>query len=191
MKYPGFRVKEFFVPEFELTPGKMIRFWVQILPEKENQTDGYWAVKRIVEIIEKYNNQNLGAKIHLCPIKLKIGPFDFIKPIKVKEYLEKVFGVKSNKIKDDLSSFNIKPEYTIREMGYAHQKLFSIICGIEQYDITAFDFYGFDPDTEIRLMKYIHVKLDEGKSLLAFDNLGYKEENFDILNVENIMIERV
>ncbi|WP_157454134.1 hypothetical protein [Crocinitomix catalasitica] len=191
MKYPSFNVKEFLVPEFTLDSGKMIRFWVQIVPEKENQTDGYWGVKKIFEIIENYNSQNLGVKIHLCPSKLKMSLFDFIKPIKVGEYLEKVFGLKSSKIKNDLNSFNIKPEYTLRKMGFAHQKLFSIICGIERNDIIAFDFYGFAPDTEIKLIKYIHTKLDEGKSLLAFDNLGYKEENFDTLNIENLIIKRI
>lgn len=191
MKYPSFNVKQFSVPEFELDSGKMIRFWVQIIPEKENDINGYWGVKRIFEIIENYNNQNLGVKIHLCSNKLKMNLFDFIKPIKVEQYLDKVFGLKSSKIKNDLIIFNIQPEYILRKMGFAHQKLFSIICGIEQNDVIAFDFYGFDPDTEIKLMKYIHTKLDEGKSLLSFDNLGYKEEGLDKLNIENLTIRRI
>jgi len=75
-------------------------------------------------------------------------------------------------------------------MGFAHQKVFSIICGIEKYEISAFDFYGFSPNTELQLMQYIQTKLEEGKSLIAFDNLGYKENNFDKVNIENLIITR-
>jgi len=191
MQYPSFKVKEFLVPEFTMDSGKMIRFWVEIIPKKENDTDGYWGVKRIYEIINNYNNQNLGAKIHLCPIQPKVSFIDFIKPIKVGEYLKKTFGEKSNEIEVRLNAFNIKPEYTVRKMGIAKQKALSIICGIEQNEITAFDFYGFAPQTEIELVRYITTKLDEGKSMIAFDNLWYKEEQFDKGNIKNLIISRV
>ncbi|WP_299685852.1 hypothetical protein [uncultured Dokdonia sp.] len=190
MKYPSFNVKEFLIPEFTLDSGKMIRFWVQIVPEKENQTDGYWGVKKIFEIIENYNSQNLGVKIHLCPGKLKMSLFDFIKPIKVGQYLDKLYGQKSIKIKNDLKAFNIKPEYTLRKMGRADQKLLSIICGIGQNDRVAFDFYGFAPDTEVKLLKYLQRKLNEGKSLLSFDNMEYKDKTIDQMNIENLIIKR-
>ncbi len=190
MKYPSFNVKEFLVPEFTLDSGKMIRFWVQIVPEKENQTDGYWGVKKIFEIIENYNSQNLGVKIYLCPSKLKMSLFDFIKPIKVGQYLDKMYEQKSVKIKNDLKAFNIKSEYTLRKMGGTDQKLLSIICGIEQNDRVAFDFYGFAPDTEVKLMKYLQRKLNEGKSLLSFDNMEYKDKTIDELNIENLIIKR-
>ncbi len=190
MKYPSCKVKEFQVPEFEMEPGKMIRFWVKIVPEKEKNTDEYWGVKRIFEIIDKYNSENDIEKIYLCPIKPKLGLIDFIKPIKVREYLKTTFRIKSKGIENVLETFDIKPEYIIRKMGFAHQKLFSIVCGIEKNERTAFDFYGLAPDSEIKLMKYINTKLVDGKSLIGFDNLGYKDENIDNSKIENLIIKR-
>ena len=190
MRYPNFEFKEFIVPQFSIKAGKMIRFCVEIVPKKEIKTDGYWGVKKIFILINNYNNQKLGKKIHLCPIKLKISFLDYLKPIKIEDYLKKIFGEKSNDVERELNIFGIKPEYTLRKMGVAHQKILSIVCGIEQNEIIAFDFYGLAPQTEIDLMKYIHKKLDEGKSIIAFDNLEYKEENFDCTNIENLIISR-
>ena len=191
MKYPEFNIRGFNVPKFEIESGKMVRFWVQIVPDKENDQNGYWGVKRIFEIIDNYNNKNYSTKIHLCKNQVSLRLFDFIKPISTKDYLKNLFGQKSTEIISILETFNIKEDYTLRKMGLAHKKILSIICGIESNEVIAFDFYGFAPETEEKLMDYVKIKLKEGKAVIGFDNLGYKEEQLENTQIDNQIIKRI
>lgn len=188
MIHPEFETNGFKIPEFKIESGKMIRFWVEIVPKKVGDED--WGIKKMSEIIDNYNKNN-AVKIHFCKNQLKLGIFDFMKPIKLKEYLFKVFGERGKEVEATLETFDIKPYYTLRKMGTSDQKVLSIICGIELNEVIAFDFYGLGFDTVEKLMNYMKIKLTEGKSLIAFDNLNYREEIIVNSQIEHFNIKRV
>ncbi|MEM6379265.1 MAG: hypothetical protein AAF705_13730, partial [Bacteroidota bacterium] len=73
----------------------------------------------------------------------------------------------------------------------AHQKVFSIICGLQENQIISFDYYGLSPNTEERLTKFVKEEIQKGKAVISFDNLFYKPEKLDSNNIINLDIRRM
>lgn len=193
----SFNINEYKIPKFTLAKGKMIRFWVEIILVLENDTDGYWGVKKMQETIKAFNQKK--EIIRICPNKIKRGNWDFINPITAGKYLEKRFHLNKKEVRELLSQFEINPEFKIKNLGTAHQKVFSIICGLQENLLISFDYYGLSPNTEELLTKFVKEEIQKGKAAISLDNLYYKPEkldsgniiNLDILRTERIKLEKL
>ena len=184
----SFFINEYKIPEFTLPKGKMLRFWVEIIPQSKNDTNGYWGTKKMQETI-KVLNQN-SETIKTCSNKIKRGITDFINPISTGKYIRHNFNLSEEEIDDLLSQFEIKPEYKIKNLGTAHQKVFSIICGFQKYQTISFDYFGLSPKTEEQLTTFVKKEIKKGKSAISFDNLYYKPKKYDSENIINLEIRR-
>lgn len=183
-----FQINEFKIPDFTLSKGQMLRFWVEIIPRLENDTNGYWVAKKVQKTIKVINRNSL--KIGTCSNKINRGFMDIFNPISTSKYLKKKFKLCDKKIEELLSYFEIKSEDKIKNLGVAHQKVFSIICGFQKYQIISFDYYGLSPTTEEQLTKFVKNEVKKGKSAISFDNLHYKPESYDTENIINLEIRR-
>jgi|GEM_PF-4733198 len=166
----------------------MIRFWIQIIPRLENETDGYSAAIIMQKIIRDCQKNN--ATVWTCPNQIKRRIFDFIKPTSTGNYLSSQFNLKENEIIDILMQFDIKPEWKIKNLGFTHQRVFSLICGFQEHQIVSFDYYGLSPNAEEQVTRFVKNEIRKGKSALSFDNLWYKPENPDSSNIINLEIKR-
>lgn len=184
----GFKINEFQIPNFALNNGEMIRFWVQIIPRSENDTDGYWSAAKMQETIQELNSRDKSIKI--CPNRIKRNLIDYIKPKTISEYMRNRFGYSKNEIEKLISQFEIKPDYQIKNLGTGHQKVFSILCEFQRNRIVLFDYYGLSPHTEEQLTKFVKNELSKGKSVISFDNLYYKPEIPDSEQIFNLEIRR-
>ncbi|MEM9547489.1 MAG: hypothetical protein AAGA77_16030 [Bacteroidota bacterium] len=115
---------------------------------------------------------------------------DFINPISTRKYLKNHFNLSEEKIENLLSQFEIKPEYKIKNLGTAHQKVFSIICGFQKHQIISFDYFGLSPNTEEQLTKFAKNQIRKGKAAISFDNLYFKPDKYDSENIINLEIRR-
>ncbi|WP_370003238.1 hypothetical protein, partial [Winogradskyella sp.] len=185
---PSFKINEYLVPEFSIEKGKMLRFWVEIIPKNNSDTDGYLVQKLIQKQIVNNFTKHKELKMFSCPDKIKVGFFDFLNPMSVDDYLKNKIDLDETKVAQILSFFTIKPHYIIRKMGYKDQKIFSIISSIESNDVVLLDFYGFSPQNEKALTNYLLAKLKEGKALITFDNLYFKEKGSKNIFIEDINI---
>lgn len=166
----------------------MIRFWVEVVPQSETVTDGYWAPSKLIESLQ---STHPGKEIkRVCPARVKRNFFDFIQPITLDDYLRTRFNLNTKAINEKLSFFSLKPEWKVKNLGYAHQKIFAIICEFPKERIVSFDYYGFAPDSEEQLTKYVKAELEKGKSAISFDNLYYKPENPDSERIKNLDIRQ-
>ena len=188
MQFCKIEKEGFKFPNFRLNKGELIRFWVQVVPINEKDKFN-WGLKTINEIIEEYNRE-LDVEIKFCNNKVKLSLLDFIKPVSVSRYLNEKFGHREKEILAYLSHFGIEPNYTIRRMGFAHQKIFAIINTIENNDLVSFDLYGFAPLTAIELINYTKRKLDSNKSFLIFDNFFLKGDHTAHSKIRDIDILR-
>lgn len=184
----SFYINEYKIPEFTLAKGEMIRFWVEITPELDDNTNGYWGTKKMQEAIRVFNQRNKIIKI--CPNQIQRGISDFIKPISVGRYLKNKFQIKEKEVNEILSQFDIKPEFKIRNLGTTHQKVFSIICGFQKNQVVSFDYHGLSPNTEEQLTKFAKQQLKKGKAAISFDNLYFKPDKCDSENITNLEIRR-
>ena len=184
----SFYINEYEIPEFTLAKGKMIRFWVEIIPQFKEDTNSYWGSKEMQETIKVFNQKN--KRIKSCGNKIKRGVRDFINPISTGKYLEKTFHINEKEVKGLLSQFGIKSEFKIKNLGLSHQKMFSIICGFQKHQIISFDYYGLSPNTEEQLTQFVKKEIRKGKAAISFDNLHYKPKKFDTDNIINLEILR-
>lgn len=191
MNFPSFKINEYLIPEFSLERGKMFRFWIEIIPRKETDSNGFKISKKIQKSIINYSIENYNLKIHICLDKVKLKTLDFLKPITVREYLKSKLNLDNSKVDFILTSFEIKPSCEIRKLNQQNQKIVSIIEGIESNKITVFDFFGLSAQQEEDLMTYLTTKLEEGKILIANDNLYYKTKDSENKLVEDIFVNRV
>ena len=184
-----FKINEFRIPEFTLRKGEMIRFWVEIIPRLEADSDGYWGAKKMQETIKSFNQK--GKEIRICPLRVKRKLFEYMVPITAGDYLKKRYNfLTEEEIESVLMQFKIKPEFKIKALGTAHQKVFSIICEFQNNKIVSFDYYGLSPATEEQLTTFVKSELSKGKSAISFDNLHYKSENADSDRIVNLNILR-
>lgn len=74
LQFGEFKINEFRIPKFSLNKGEMIRFWVQIIPKHENDSNGYWGTKKMQETVRTLNSQSISIRI--CPNQIKRDFFD-------------------------------------------------------------------------------------------------------------------
>ena len=189
LRNKSFKINEYVVPEFTLKEGEMIRFWVEIIPEIENDTDGYWGTKKMQNTIQYLNRKNL--RIEYCSNKVKRNFFDFLNPISTGEYLKSKFELRNKEVEEILSQFDIRPKYKVRNLGTSHQKIFSIICGFQKSKIVSFDYFGLSPNTEEQLTTFVKTEIDKGKAAISFDSFHYKSEIERSENIINLDIRRI
>ena len=188
LKTKSFNINEYVVPGFTLKKGEMIRFWIQIIPSLENDTDGYWAAKTMQEIIKVCQQNKMS--VWICPKQIKKRVIDIINPISTGNHLISQFKLNEREVENILTQFDINPEWKVKNLGAAHQKVFSIICGFQEHQIVSFDYYGLSPNTEEQLTRFVKKEIDNGKTVLSFDNLWYKPEKPDSENIINLEIKR-
>lgn len=167
----------------------MIRLWIQIVPQTKNGTDGYWGTNKMKETLSKLSLKEKSIKI--CPNRIKRSLIDYIKPKTVSEYMISEFGISKKEIIRLISQFDIKPNYKIKNLGTAHQKVFSILCKFQKRKIIVFDYYGLSPNTEKQLTKFVKSELKKGKSAIGFDNLYFIPNNPDSEMIKNLEILRI
>ena len=188
MKNFSFNINEFRIPSFNLHKGEMIRFWVQIIPKLDKETDGYWGAEQMKKAITEFKND--GEPIKICAKKIKRTIKDYIFPQTVGNYLEQKFGFSEKQTQKLISRFDIKSEYKIKDLGTGHQKVLSIICEFQRSEYVLFDYFGLDPSKENQLTQYVKSELKKGKAAIGFDNLYYKPKDPDTEMINNIEIIR-
>ncbi|MDX5442585.1 MAG: hypothetical protein LPJ89_02245 [Hymenobacteraceae bacterium] len=184
----GFYLNGFELPTFSLSQGEMVRFWVEVVPQSETVTDGYWVPGKLIENIQ-VARLSKGIK-RICPARVKRSFFDFIQPVTLQDYLRNKFKLSATAIEEKLSFFSLEPKWKVKDLGYAHQKIFAIICEFQKESIVSFDYYGLAPDTEKQLTNYVKAELEKGKSAISFDNLYYKPDNPDSEKITNLDIRQ-
>ncbi|MBC3540472.1 hypothetical protein ACFSC6_11335 [Rufibacter sediminis] len=184
----GFYFKGFEFPAFTLSQGGMLRFWVEVVPQSETATNGYLIPSKLIgDIQATYPDKEI---IRICPARVKRSFFDFIQPITLEDYFRNRFNLNTTAIDEILSLFSLDPKWKVKNLGYAHQKIFAIICEFQRESIVSYDYYGFAPDSEEQLTKYVKRELEKGKSAISFDNLYYKPENPDSERITNLDIRQ-
>lgn len=189
LKNQSFKINEFRIPEFTLRQGEMTRFWVEIIPISKSDTNGYWVAKEVQKFIR--SNYQEGIKVKVCSPKVKRKLLEHIKPFTAGEYLKSRYNFSTEtEIENLILQFGIKPEYKIKHLGTAHQKVFSIICEFQKDQIVLFDYYGLSLDAEEQLTTFVKQELSKGKSAISFDNLYYKPQKVDSDKIVNLDIRR-
>lgn len=184
----GFYLNGFEFPAFSLRQGEMVRFWVEVVPQSEKVTDGYWVPGKLIENIHAARPGK--GIISICPTRVKRSFFDLIQPITLEDYLRNRFKLNATAIDEKLTFFSIEPKWKVKNLGFAHQKIFAIICEFQKESIVSFDYYGLAPDSEKQLTNYVKAELEKGKSAISFDNLYYKPENPDSEKITNLDIRQ-
>lgn len=115
---------------------------------------------------------------------------DFIQPKTLEKHLRNGYGLNAKEIKDKLSLFGLESDWKVKNLGFAHQKVFPIICEFQKSNIVYFDYIGLAPDSEEQLTAYVKTELAKGKSAISFDNLYYKSGNPDLDRICNLDIKQ-
>lgn len=184
----GFKINEFKIPAFTLNKGEMIRFWVEIIPKSEADSDGYWGVRKMQEVIKSIDHRE--NKITICPPRVRRNFLEHIKQTTIGEYFKNRCNLSRNETLDILKQFGVEPEFVIRNLGTAHQKVLSIAYMFQKNQVISFDYYGLSPSTEEQLTAFVKQELGKGKSAIGFDNLCYKTEKLDSSKIINLDIRR-
>ncbi|ARS35171.1 hypothetical protein [Pontibacter actiniarum] len=184
----GFYLEGFDFPAFTLNHGEMVRFWVEAAPQSQTATNGSWVANKVIASMQ--TSLPGGEKIRLSPARVRRSFFDFIQPITLEGYLRSRLNLATPAIYERLSFFSLAPQWKLKDLGYAHQKIFAIICAFQRGSIVCYDYYGLAPESEAQLTNYVKAELGLGKSAVSFDDLSYKPENPDTERITNLDIRQ-
>jgi hypothetical protein len=184
----GFRIGSFEVPAFTLNRGEMVRFWVEMISQPKAETDVSWVPVKLIDVIR--TNELYKEELRNCPLQVETSYCEALKSPSLGELLQSRSNLNSAAIKHKLSFFALKPYYKVRDLGFAHQKVFAIICEFQSFSIVTFDYYGLAQDSEEQLTTYVKSELKTGKSAICFNSLNYKPEIPDSDRIKNLDIRR-
>jgi len=184
IKFEKCEYGDFEIPEFSINNGCMTRFWVQ----KPTISANSHPVDKLMKFLksELENKHKLTIQSFQIPFKKNFKYFfksyrvdDFLNDWNLKED-EKVFEI-----------FGVKKQHKIEQLGHNNLKLLALMKLLANNGTFIFDFYGVDPLGEENLTKYIETKLCEGKNILAFDDLNYKQDfSSNNKNTFHVVIKR-
>lgn len=185
LKKKQFHFKGFTIPEIELNKGEMIRFWVQKPPTEKSKE--IWNLKLIAELVQYFS---LSVKVKLCPNRVKLGLWDFLKPKTILKYLNKTYSLNEKEALLLISYFDFSPNWKIKNLGHNDGLLFSILCQFQKENFVIFHYYVLSPESEIQLTKFVKSELLKGKSAIGFDDLNFKTKVIDSENIINLDLIR-
>ena len=161
----------------------MIRFWV----EKPTIDFKSYKVDELMDFIQSKLKKEYNLNIITLPIPFKKRFKYWFKSYRVSDYLKEWKLVAKQSL---LDNFDLRDDYKIENLGYNQLKLLSLLKLFSNKGISIFDFYGVDPHGEEKLVNYIKTRLPEGHTVIAFDDLNFKQRVSDDKYLRKIVIKR-
>ena len=169
IKFKKCEYGDFEIPEFSINNSCMVRFWVQ----KPTISENSYSVDQLMKFIKSELENKYDLTIQSFTIPFKKDFKYFFKSFRVVDFLND-WNLKEDKKVFEI--FGIKKQYKIEQLGHNNLKLLALMKLFSNKGTFIFDFYGVDPSGEENLTNYIESKLCEGKNILAFDDLNYKQD---------------
>ncbi|HEX8425732.1 hypothetical protein [Hymenobacter sp.] len=189
----GFVIRGYYVPPFNLVPGKLIRIYIPNF-SLLGETLGYDLALEIIRLFSKSQEWE-GIKILLPIPYAKNYNQNFWERNIIHQtagrYLVKKFGATYNQVNDILDKFEVRTNECLSRMKFSDRKLLTIEGLFIRNRLLTFDYYGVSPVGVDKINYVIKQALDKGKCAIGLDNLQFIEEVEPYDNIERIIVSQL
>lgn len=170
------------IPEFELTQGNLIRFYIPNF-DKQGKPLGFDLT---IDLIKHFQNQK--SELRWAKNFNRNSFLELLKPLTVNNYLTKTMDVDPLNAKTITKDIGIELTDKVEQLSFTVKKALTIKALFDKNETIILDYNGVGALEIESLERLVNTEIEMGKSAIAFDRLEYKADNEPYKNIKPIKI---